>query len=345
MNHKEIFEEDLNNIANLSVDFFKPLANKTILITGATGLIGFTLVNAILTASQKYRLDIRIVALIRNLEKAKAMFGEDSGFIEFIVSDITQKVHVDGPIDYIVHAANQTSSKAFISEPIETIRTAIEGTQNMLELAREKNSTSFAFLSSMEVYGTPSTDEKITESHPTNLNTMAVRTCYPESKRMCESLCASYASEYGISAKVIRLTQTFGPGVSYNDGRVFADFTRCALEGHDIILHTKGETKRNYLYTADAATAVLTVLLKGKSGEAYNAANEETYCSIYEMANLVAKHCAQGKIKVIIQEEDISKFGYAPVLKMDLDTSKLKALGWKPTRSLTEMFVRLSQTM
>lgn len=345
MNHKEILEEDLASIASLSIDFLASLANKTILVTGATGLIGFTLIKALLHINQKKSLNIKILALVRNLKKAESMFGKQDEYLKFIISDISQKMSIAASIDYIVHGASQTSSKAFVQEPVETILTALNGTTNMLELAKEKKVSSFVYLSSMEVYGTPATDEKIPETHPTDLDTMSVRSCYPESKRMCESLCKSYFSEYSVPTKVIRLTQTFGPGVFYNDGRVFAEFARCAIENRDIILHTKGETKRNYLYTADAVTAILTVLLKGKNGEAYNAANENTYTSIYEMANIVATHCVSGKIKTIVQEEDIAKFGYASILKMNLDVSKLKALGWKPTRNLIEMFDRLIKTI
>ena len=345
MNHPEIFEKDLASIAAQFKESIHLLAEKSILVTGATGLIGFNLLSALLKIEDENALGMKITAVIRNEEKAQNLFGNKFNRIRFVVSDIRKKIHIDSPIDYIVHAANQTSSKAFVSEPVETIRTAIDGTINMLELAREKQVSSFVFLSTMEVYGMPHTDEKISETHSTDLNTMSVRTCYPESKRLCESLCSSYAYEYGISTKVLRLTQTFGPGVDYNDGRVFADFARCAIEKRNIILHTKGETKRNYLYTADAVSAILFVLLKGKSGEAYNAANESTYCSISEMANVVAKHCAGGDIQVEIQEADLIQFGYAPTLHMNLDTSKLRALGWSPTQDLSSMFDRLIQTM
>lgn len=152
---------------------------------------------------------------------------------------------------------------------------------------------------------------------------------------MCENLCASYASEYGLPVMVVRLTQ----GVQYHDGRVFAEFARCAIEGKNIVLNTKGETRRNYLYTEDAVNAILTVLLKDRPGEAYNAANEEIYCSIYEMACFVAKKCANGEIQVIIHEQgDITKIGYAPTLHMNLDTTKLKTLGWRASADLKTMY-------
>ncbi len=175
---------------------------------------------------------------------------------------------------------------------------------------------------------------------------MQPRSCYPESKRLCEVLCASWQKEYGVPVRVLRLTQTFGPGVRYDDGRVFAEFARCVIEGRDIVLKTEGLTCRSYLYTADAVSAILTVLLRGSDGEAYNAANEETYCSIREMADLAARECAEGKIKVRIEaDKDPSVFGYAPTLHMNLDTSKLRALGWHPSCGLAESYRRMIKSM
>ncbi len=248
-------------------------------------------------------------------------------------------------VDYIIHGASQTSSRAFIEEPIETITTALTGTKNMLEFARVNNVKGFVYLSSMEVYGSPLNDLKIDEKHGTNLDTMKVRSCYPESKRMCESLCASYSSEFGVPAKVVRLTQTFGPGVKYDDGRVFAEFARCAIERRNIVLKTKGETRRSYLYTEDAVNAILTVLYNGIPGQAYNAANEETYCSIYEMAKMVAGRFGDNSVKVLVEETNPEKLGYAPVLYMNLDTTKLHNLGWKAKFNLESMYQNMIEDM
>lgn len=311
----------------------------TILITGATGLIGQSIIKRLKNT------DAIVVAMVRNIDKAIKLFGEESDKIKYLVRDVKTVTPEAMDVDYIIHAASQTSSRAFISEPVETIITALQGTKNVLDIAKMSQVKGFVYLSSMEVYGNPLTDEKIDEKHDTNLDAMKVRSCYPESKRMCESLCVSYASEYGVPAKVVRLAQTFGPGVLYSDGRVFAEFARCVIEGKDIVLHTKGETKRNYLYTEDAADAILTVLRDGIAGEAYNAANEETYCSIYEMASLVAEKCAGGRINVIIEETDAEKMGYAPVLHMNLDTAKLRALGWQPRWGLEEMFTEMIKGM
>jgi len=318
---------------------FTEFSGTSLLITGATGLIGVNLVRILLAAAGRCGMDITIVILVRNLEKAKRIFGKDLDRLIVVVGDVTEMPSIQVPLDYIVHAASQTASKAFVEDPVGVIRVALKGTENLLNLAREKKVRGFVYTSSMEVYGAPTDDEKIKESNGANLDTMAVRSSYPEGKRMCEALCCAYAAQYHVPAKVIRLTQTFGPGVEYHDGRVFAEFARCAIEEKNIELHTIGDTKRNYLYTADAVTAILTVLLKGEPGEAYNAANENTYCSIYEMAQFVAKEFGRNKIQVTRKiADDICTFGYAPTLHMNLDCSKLAGLGWKPKYDLKDCY-------
>lgn len=344
-----IYQSDLNEIISDETIPWGLLQDADVLITGASGLIGSLAVHALLYANQIRGLSCRVHAVVRDAEKAEKIYGEqlkeNLGLI-LVEQDICTFHNYDGEIDYIIHGAGRTASRSFVEEPVETIATALRGTENMLELARKKNVKGFIYLSTMEVYGTPDTDEKITEEHDTDLNTMVVRNSYPISKRMCENMCACYASEYGIQTTVIRLTQTFGPGVSYDDGRVFAEFARCAIEGRDIVLHTSGKTKRSYLYTADAVRAIFTVLLSGSSGEAYNAANEDTYCSIYEMAYLAAEECTCGDIDVRCEAlQDLSAYGYMPVLHMNLDTTKLQELGWKPRHGLSQMFQRLCATM
>ena len=326
---------------------FKQFEGTTVLVTGAAGLIGRTLIKKMFDWNEQAETPISVIGMEFSEERAKAVLGEyvEKG-LKLIIADVRDVKPENIGVDYIIHAASMTASKAFIETPVETVMISVDGTIKMLEFAKANAVKGFVYLSSMEVYGTPDTDEKINEEHPTNLNAMAVRSCYPESKRMCESLCASYASEYGVPAKVVRLTQTFGPGVAYNDGRVFAEFARCAIEGRNIVLNTKGETKRNYLYTEDAANALFTVLAKGVPGEAYNAANEETYCTIYEMACLVAKECAGGKIEVEVRERaDAAKLGYAPTLHMNLDASKLRLLGWEPQVGFVDMYKNTIQAM
>lgn len=337
-------EKDLQYIENCPSIDWEQFRNKSVLITGATGLIGSWLVNTLTHVSKKKDLHCAVYAQIRNMEKARRML-DDCDSIGFVVGNIETLKEEDTQFDFIFHCASPTDSRMMVNQPVDVIRAALLGTMNMLEVARRDHST-FIYLSSMEVYGTPSTDEKIAENHSSNLNQMEVRSSYPESKRMCENLCVSYHKQYEVPARVVRLTQTMGPGIQYNDRRVFAEFARCAIEGSNIVLKTKGETRRNYLYTADAASAILTVATRGEDGQAYNAANEDTYCSIYEFAQMVAHDIAEDLIKVVIEEtNDIQKFGFAPTLKMNLDTAKLRSLGWKAGYSLQDALERTIEAM
>ena len=344
MMNNDIYMNDIKNvILNKSIKYDK-FSNTNILVTGATGLIGSTLINTLVTANREYNLNCNIYALVRNVDKAKNMFGMDTN-INYIVGDIRNKIDINCDIDYIIHAASDTSSQNFINNSTEVIDIIFNGTKNILETAKNNNAKRVIFLSTMEVYGTPDNDKKITEEHSTNLQTSDVRSCYTISKRMSENLCFCYAKMYDFNVDVLRLTQTFGPGVRYDDKRVFAEFARCAIEGKDIVLHTKGETKRSYLYTADAISAILTVLSSDVSNEIYNVANEDTYCSIYDMAKMVAEKCSKDQIKVLVELEDINKYGFAKTLHMNLDTKKIQQLGWIPTTNLEGMYKKLIKTM
>lgn len=340
----KVFKEDLEYITSASFIDWKKLDNKTVFVTGATGLIGYTFVSALQYRNLKYQSNIKIIALVRNITKAKEKFVEQlkqNLSLKFVIGNVENLPPIDDEIDYIIHGANPTASSYFVENPVETIKTAAWGTNNILNLAKEKNISGLAYLSSMEVYGAPHTDELIDETHGTTVDTMSVRSCYPEAKRLCEALCASYADEYKVPAKVVRLAQTFGPGIDKNDNRVFAEFLRCAMQKQDIVLQTEGTSKRCYLYTADAVTAILTILLNGKAGEAYNAANKNTYCSIIEMAQMVAHELTNDEIKVVIKVNEKSKHKFLPPHKLNLNVSKLECLGWKATRSLVEMYERI----
>ena len=328
-----IFKQDIESVINAEFIPWDELNNKSIFITGATGLIGYTLVNALVKAQIEKDLKIDLILLVRNREKAAERFKEifdnerSVVFVEDSVERLDPEKLESHQIDFIIHCASNTSSKGFVTNPVETIDTAVIGTRNVLQIAREHKVEGFIYLSSMEVYGYPKKGHKVAEDEIGNLTPLDVRNSYPISKVMCESMCAAYAGEYDVPAKIIRLTQTFGPGFNYNDNRIFAYFLRCMNEKKDIILKTKGETERSYLATTDAVTAILAVLLKGKRGEAYNAANEGTYCSISRMAEDVAK---ESGIKVLYDIQDERLNGYPQTLYMDLDTSKLQELGWKP---------------
>lgn len=344
----KVFLEDLESITQASYIPWEKLQGKTVLVTGGTGLIGSTLINSLLYANQEKSLNLQVLALIRNREKAENMFSkqlQENLPLHFIMGTVENLPNIDQPVDYIIHGASPTASAFFVEHPVETIETNVKGTSRLLQLAKEKKSAGFVYLSSMEVYGAPLSDQVIDETQGTTLDTMVVRSCYPEAKRICESLCASYAQEYGVPAFSVRLAQTFGPGVLKEDARVFAEFARCAVQHHDIVLQTQGTSKRCYLYTADSATAILTVLLSGKGGEAYNAANPETYCSIVEMAQMVAMKLAKGDIKIKFNIDNNNEKKFSPPHHLNLGITKINNLGWESTRSLLDMYRRMIMGM
>lgn len=345
----DIFKEDMEFIASTSYIPWDCLKHKTIFVTGATGLIGFNLVSALLYVSLHKDIPLRVLALVRSEEKAKDRFHEalQAGApLDFIVGDLDHIPAIEEHIDYVIHGGSPTASRYFAEHPVETITSNLHGALSLLELAKRNQAEGFLFLSSMEVYGGIHQHEVVDETHASFVDTMVPRSSYPEVKRMIESLCACYAAEYHVPAKVIRLTQTFGAGVRKDDNRVFAQFARSAMNHENIVMFTRGGTERMYLYTADAVTAILAVLLLGKNGEAYNAANEQAYCSIKEMAETVAdlpliREQFNGPVSVVIDESKNDGKLYPPELYMRLDTNKLQQLGWKAHTDLTGMFTRM----
>ena len=318
-------------------DLSNELQGATFLITGSTGLIGSALIHCIVALDK----GIKIIAPVRDANKAMGIFDEsEKKYINFIECDLlTYNYDQFDNVDYIIHCAAPTSSKFFVERPVDTAEIIIDGTKVLLNYARNHTVKGFVYLSSLEVYGTILDDTNfVSEEVMGYMDTMSVRSSYPMAKRATENLCCLYAAQYGIPAKVARLTQTTGAGLAQNDNRIIAQFARMAALGQDIVLHTTGEAARPYCYTTDAVSAILYILLKGQAGEAYNVANEETYISAKAMAEFLRDNF-NPSINVRVELKD--NMGYAPVTKLKLSSYKLKQLGWKPKMGLKNIFENL----
>lgn len=316
------------------------LHGQSFIITGATGLIGSCLVRRLQELNQAEGLGLHIVCVVRNVAKAEAMFGKESDEISYYEYDFASDKPFCPPqhADYLVHLAAPTASKYFVEQPVETFCTTLFGTQQVLRYAEQqgKQMKGMLYVSTLEMYGTVLDDSKpLTEDCQGYLDPMQARSSYPMAKRAAECLCHAYSAEHGVRVMTARLAQTFGEGITESDNRVFAQFARSARADEDIVLHTEGKLCRCYCYTADAVEAMLYILLRGESGVAYNVANEDTYISIRDMAEMVCREFGK-KMKVRI--ELMEGMGYSPTTYLRLDTSRLKALGWQPTHNLREMF-------
>lgn len=334
-------QEDLENIVNNTE--LSQLQDSRVLITGATGLVGSRIVLALLCANRIKKLNIKIIPLVRNVDKAKSIFGEliNMPEIELLIQDINDEIRYEEDIDYIIHCASVTTSKTMVEKPVETIKVSLNGTLNLLDFAKTKSLKSMIYVSSMEMYGSFEDGGIITEEKLGYINPLNVRSNYPESKRMCENMCVAYAAEYGVPVKIARLSQVFGAGVLPGENRVFAQFARSVINGQDIVLHTLGKSEGNYCYLAEAIQGLLILLQKGENGEAYNIVNENSHSTIADMAKMVAEKIAGGKIKVVFDIPKDNVFGYASDTKMKLNADKMKALGWNPETDLENAYIRL----
>lgn len=307
---------------------WEKLKNKTILITGATGLIGSAVIRTLDQMNHEKGLNAKIIALVRNKERGNKILEtlSEPQQVSLVLGTVEELPQLPMEIHYVIHGASQTASRSFVDRAVETLKTALEGTIKLLELAKEKKVGGFVYLSSMEVYGQPPKGHKVTENEAGAFSPLNLRNSYPIGKIASESLCIAYAEEYGVPCKIARLTQTFGKGVSYSDNRIFGYFARCIKEKKPIVLKTRGETSRSYLSTEDAATAILTILADGAAGKIYNVADKNTYCSVAEMAKKVAD-----KYGLRVQYDVQENREYLGTLYMDLDTAAIHGLGWKPT--------------
>ena len=328
----EEYIEDICAIASVKLPWGK-LKDKSIMLSGATGLIGSFLVDVLLEKNLSDGLNCTVYALGRNEEKARvrfSKFADDSHFV-FIPYDVKQPLKRDdiGTVNYVLHLASNTHPLLYATDPIGTITTNIIGVQNLLDFSVEHKATRFVFASSNEIYGENRGDsEFFDERYCGYIDCNTLRAAYPESKRCSEALCQAYKSQKGLDVIIARFTRSYGPTMEMTNTRALSQFIKKAVDGEDIVLKSAGTQYFSYTYMADAVSGVLYAMLNGKSGEAYNIADESGDIMLKDLAALIAEI---GGKKVVFEVPDaVEAAGYSKATKARLDGSKLKALGWKP---------------
>lgn len=315
------------------------LYDKSIMITGASGMIGSYFVYTLMKLNECYGADIKIIPLVRNIDKLNSQVRNNDN-VHPIVQDVTDNIYYDGDIDYIIHAASPASPKIMKEKPVETNFANTIGTANTLLLAKDKNVEGYLFISSREIYGKPlDNQEYFTEDSFGHIDQLVPRNAYAEGKKAAENMCVGFNQEYGVNTKIVRLAHTYGPGMSIHDGRVQADFLKNLVNGENIVLKSDGSSIRTYTYIADAVNAMFKILLKSNE-MVYNVSDERNEVSIRQLAEIIADIPSE-KLELIFDIEDDEGQGYAPFKFGMLSSQKIRdELNWQAKYSVKEGFKR-----
>lgn len=331
-----IVKNEIEKIVKSPLSWDK-LAGKSVLVTGATGFIGSYIIHSLMKKRMDDALDVSVIALVRNEEKARKIYGEweEKGWLSFMVQDVCQSLDTSKKADFIIHCASNAAPREYSLYPVETMKTNFVGTLNLLEYAKSVNCEGFLYVSTIEIYGTTHGLDKIYEDNYGEIDAMKVRSCYPLSKKGCETLTVSYADEYGLPVKIGRLSYIFGPGMKEGDSKIVAVFPKCIADGENIVMKSKGEQLRSYTYVTDAITGLLTVLLDGEKGEAYNIASKLCITTIAGIAHTLVEAYPEKGLQVIfdLPTEQEAK-GFSLIENAVLSSEKLEALGWQPQTDL-----------
>lgn len=312
----------------INLDFLK---NKSIMVTGASGLIGSYIVDVIMKANEINNNNTMVYAMVRNLENSKIRFEKyiNNGLFNIINHDVAKELKINIPCNFIIHAASNANPKAFDEDPIGTIKANVNGTLNLLEYSRKYEVEKLVYISSSEIYGEPLNKDSIYKEDSMGVvNNINPRACYTESKRMAENICINYLKQYDVKSCIARVCFAYGPTFTKADNRVIPQFIRLGLNNEDIVLKSTGELTRSYAYIYDVVSGILKILSDGKEGEVYNISNKNSNVSIRMIAETVAKY-TNVNLKFDLPEVDKNK-GYAPFSRSLLDSSKLEGIGWEP---------------
>lgn len=299
-----------------------------ILVTGGAGCIGFNLCKILLEQDHKViAIDNLITGSVENLKQLKHYPK-----FKFIPHDITKPFPKNfefrlSNFEFMYHLACPTGVSNLARLGEEMLLTCSQGTKNILELARTHHAK-LLFTSSSEVYGNPKSFPQ-TEEYTGNVDPTGFRSPYEEGKRFAESLVVAYVRKYNIDAKIVRIFNTYGPGMSNKDTRVIPQFLHQALSGKPLTVEGKGVQTRTFCYVDDLVEGLILVTQKGGKGEVYNLGSDKEM-TVIELAKLVIR-----------LTDSRSKIRFVPRPTHDHnrrhpDLTKIKKLGWEPKLSLEE---------
>ena len=339
-----IIKIDLKRIIDVDLPW-KRLSNKVVMVTGGGGFLASYLIKSLLTANDIYGLNLHVVCVARNLQSPRKRLINylNHSNLKLITHDITQPLPSDFHFaDFIIHSASQASPKYYGIDPVGTLKANCVGTMYLLDHAVKSQSSGFLFFSSGEVYGEPSNSEnQLSELDYGYVDPMQVRSCYSESKRIGETMCVAWSKQHGLHTSVVRPFHTYGPGMSLDDGRVFADFVADVVAKRDIVIKSDGLAKRPFCYVADATIGFLTVLLKGEQSQAYNVANPNAEISIRDLAHTVAGLFPERGINVRFDIKADSNSYLKSLINRQLPSiDKIAGIGWFPEIDIPTGFKR-----
>ncbi len=296
---------------------FEGFANKSVLILGASGLIGSFITDCFLYANGSLGTGTATYAASRSMEQLRRRFGDGSENQLHLIETDVMAMDIKEPFDYIIHAAGYGHPQAFRKMPAEVLLSNVTGTQKVLETAKLNTACRVLYVSSGEV------QEEVDH--------LTARACYPMGKRAAETLCISYNKEYDTNVIIARPCHTFGANVTGNDNRATAQFIASAAEGRNVKMYSAGEQIRTFSYVADCASGLLTVLAKGQIGEAYGISTGES-CSVREFAE---KCASAGNCRVEMHlPDDTEQVEASPIANQIVCNNALRALGWMPAFSI-----------
>lgn len=325
------------------------LENKTVLLTGAYGMLASYLVYFFVYIKQVKNINVNLIAVVRNRDKFYKKFSDIDYLdnVQVLENDLSRKLDVEENVDYIIHAASLASPQYYSICPVDVLMPNTIGNYYLLQLAKQKNVKGFLLFSSCDIYGVPNAvNGMINEEAYGEMDTLDIHNCYSESKRMAETMCKAFNVQYGVHAKIARIAHTYAPTMDIeNDPRVFASFVKNIVHGQNIVMKSDGSGKRSFCYITDAIAGYFTILFEGIDGEAYNVCNTSQFVSVKELAEILVSLYPEKNLKVIREERGKTEHYTENSLLVGCDNipdnSKLMKLGWNASVDIKEGFKRV----